>query len=379
MERRSHLNTVVNTPELRDAYNACLPKITAFYTDLGQNERLYRKFSRCDRRPAFAALSPAAQRMIDNEMRDFRLGGAELDPASGRASRRSRRSSPNCARRVRRERARHRRTRGRITSTTFAELAGVPADVVAQARAAAAAEGRAGYKLTLRMPCYLPVMQYADDRELRADECTAPSRPSRATFGGNPDLDNAALIDRILVLRHEEAHAARLSQLRRGVAGAQDGADRPREVLDFLRDLARRARPFAERDFAELAAFARDELGLADLDAWDLAYASEKLKARRYAYSEQEVQAILPRGQGARGLFRLVETMFGVTIREASARCGIRRVRFFEMRDARRRAASGQFYFDLYAREGKRAARGWTMRSTAGALDDGACSIRSRT
>jgi len=344
-----NLNAVMNTPALRDAYHANLPKITAFYTDLGQNDALYRKFLALAAAPEFATLSEAARRMIDNEIRDFRLGGAELGAA---------------------KRARFKVVKEELadlgaefdehvldTESAWAhfvddaaELAGVPADVVAQARAAAAAVRKPGYKLTLRAPCYLPVVQYAENRALR-ETMHRGFATIASEVADNPEWDNGPLIDRIVELRREAALLLGYRNFAE-VSLVPKMAQTPAEVLAFLRDLARRARPFAERDYAELTAFARDELGLHDFAAWDLSYATEKLKARRYAFSEQEIKRYLPEDKVVAGLFRLVETIYGITIREAQAAVWHPSVRFFEVRD-RADALAGEFFFDLYAREGK--------------------------
>jgi len=344
-----HLNAVVDTPALRDAYHANLPKITAFFADLGQDAALYRKYRALRDGPQFASLGPAEQRLIDNELRDFRLGGAELD-AAGKA--RFKAVQETLAK-VGAEFDEHLLD----TDTAWAHylddvdaLAGVPADVIAQARADAAAHGRAGYKLTLRIPCYMPVMQYADNRALRTLMHRAYA--TRASeLADNPAWDNGPLVDRILQLRREAASLLGYRNYAE-VSLVTKMAASPDEVLAFLRDLALRGKPFAERDYAELAAFARDELGLADFAAWDVAYASEKLRTRRYSYSAQEVKAYLPEDKVIAGLFRLVETIYGVVIRAAEAPVWHPAVRFFEVRD-RAGALVGQFYFDLYAREGK--------------------------
>jgi oligopeptidase A len=200
------------------------------------------------------------------------------------------------------------------------------------------------------MPCYLPVMQYADDRALRRRMHEAYS--SRASdLGGNPAWDNGPLILRILALRHE---AAKLLGYRNyaEVSLVPKMAQHPDEVIAFLRDLARRARPFAQRDYAELAAFAQSELGLVALEPWDVAYASERLKAARYAYDEQDVRQYFPEDRVLAGLFRVVETIYGLSIAESKAEVWHPDVRFFTIRD-RGGALVGEFYFDLYARENK--------------------------
>jgi oligopeptidase A len=344
-----HLNAVVSTPALRDAYNGNLPKVTAFHTDLGQDERLYAKYRAIAAAPGFAKLSPAQRKVVENELRDFRLGGAELPPP---------------------QKARFKEVEEELASLSAKfddnvldatnawahyvdnrkALAGVPEDVVAQAHAEAQAEGRAGYKLTLRAPSYLPVMQYADDRGLRALMHRAYATLA-SDLGDDPAFDNTRIIDRILALRQEEASLLGYANFAE-VSLVPKMANAPAEVLAFIRDLGRRARPFAERDYAELIAFARDELGIRDPQAWDLPYASEKLRQKRYAFSEQEVKQYFREDRVLAGLFNLVETIYDVAIREAPALTWHPDVRFFDIRD-RDGALIGQFYLDLYAREGK--------------------------
>jgi oligopeptidase A len=346
----SHLNAVVNSPELREAYNASQPKLVAFYTDMAQDLRLFAKYRALRDAPAFAALEPAQRTLIDNELRDFKLGGAELPDT---------------------DKARLKSLNAELAdlSTKFEEntldsidawahyvddaqaLAGVPADVLAAAKAAAQADGKEGWKLTLQMPCYLPVMQYAQDRSLRRRLHEAYATHA-SELGANPKWDNGPVIERILVLRREEAALLGYRNFAE-VSLVPKMARTPAEVTAFLRDLASRARPFAQRDYADLLAFAREQLGLPDLSPWDLAFASERLKADRYSFSEQEVRQYFPEDQVLAGLFRVTETLYGVRIREASAPTWHPSVRFFDIVDGNG-ALVGQFYFDLYARENKR-------------------------
>ena len=345
----AYLNAVVNTPELRDAYNTNQPKLVAFHTDIAQDLRLYAKYRALRDAAAFAALEPAKRRLIDNELRDFKLGGAELS-----AEHKARLKALNA------ELA--------DLSTRFEEnvldainawahyvddetiLAGIPADVLAAARAAAQADGKPGWKLTLRMPCYLPVMQYAESRDLRRRMHEAYATHA-SELGANPQWDNGPIIERILVLRREEAVLLGYRSFAE-VSLVPKMAQTPAEVTAFLRDLAARARPFAQRDYADLVAFARTDLGLADLGPWDLAFASERLKADRYAFSEQEVRQYFPEDAVLAGLFRVTETIYGVRVREASAPAWHPSVRFFAITDDSG-VLVGQFYFDLYARENK--------------------------
>ena len=344
-----HLNAVVSTPELREAYNGNLPKVTAFYAELGQDTRLYDRYRALAASPEYEALDAARKKAIENELRDFRLGGAEL-PDDRKA-----------------------RFKGVIEelaslSAKFDDnvldatndyalyigsrvaLDGVPDDVLAEAAGAAAADGRQGWKLTLRMPCYLPVLQYANNRELRATMHRAfVTRASE--LGAKPDWDNTPLIAYILALRKEAAlllgypHFAAMSLVPKMAQSAD-------EVLAFLRDLGARSKPYAQRDYDELKAFAREELGLAELAPWDNAWATEKLRAKRYAYSEQEVRQYFPEDRVLSGLFRVVESIYGIRIRESRAPTWHESVRFFDVVDADG-ALRGQFYLDLYARANK--------------------------
>jgi oligopeptidase A len=344
-----HLNAVVNTPALRDAFHANLPKVSAFYADLGQDKRLFGKYRALKASPAFAEFGAAKQRMIDNELRDFRLGGAELaDDRKARFKAIQEELADLAA-----------QFDEHVLDTTNAwshyvenesELAGIPEDVRVEARSAAEAEGHSGWRLTLRMPCYLPVMQYADNRELRHTLHRAYA--TRASeLGMKPEWDNGPLIDRILRLRKEAAHLLGYRNFAE-VSLVPKMAQSPEEVLRFLRDLGQRAKPYAMRDYVELTAFAQEVLGMAECAPWDLAYAAEKLKASRYTFSEQEVRQYFPEDKVLAGLFRVVETLYGVTIQEAEAPVWHRSVRFFDVR-GRDGALIGQFYFDLYARAGK--------------------------
>ena len=344
-----HLNAVVNTPEIRDAYNAALPLVTAFHADIAQDRRSFERFRALATGPAFAALDATRRRVVDNALRDFRLGGAEL--ADGDKVR---------LKAVQEELA--------LLSARFddnvldsenafehyvgdaTKLAGIPADVIAAARADAAAEGREGYKLTVRYPCYMPVMQYAEDRSLRAVMHRAAATLA-SDLGVASEWDNTAIIERILELRKEEATLLGYANFAE-LSLVPKMAETPEQVLAFLRDLAARARPFAERDYAELVSFAQDGLGIDDIAAWDLAYVGEKLKTRRYSYSEQELKQYFPEDRVLAGLFRVVETIYGIAVRPATAETWHPSVRFYEIFDATG-ALVGQFYLDLYAREGK--------------------------
>ncbi|MEO8506423.1 MAG: M3 family metallopeptidase [Betaproteobacteria bacterium] len=344
-----HLNAVVNTPELREAHNENLPKVIDFHTSLAQDLRLFDKYRALRAQPGFAALDAAQRKLIDNELRDFKLGGAELADADKIRFKAIQEELADLSTKFE-EHVLDATNAWAYYCDAEAELAGVPADVLAEARAAAEAEGKTGWKLTLRMPCYLPVLQYAENRDLRRRMHEGYS--TRASdLGANPQWNNTLVIGRILALRREAAQLLGYPN-HAHVSLVPKMAEHPDEVIAFLRDLASRAKPFAELDFAELTVFARTELGLAELAPWDLAFAAERLKAQRYAFNEQEVRQYFPEDAVLAGLFRVVETIYGVHIAPAQASVWHPTVRFFAIRDGQG-ALVGEFYFDLYAREGK--------------------------
>jgi oligopeptidase A len=350
-----HLNAVADTPALRAAYTAALPKVVEFYTRQGGDERLYAKYKALAQSPSAANLNPARRRALSNWLRDFVLAGAEL---RGEAKKRFAAIQQRLAE-LAQAFSEHvlDATDGYAYYASERELEGVPADVVRAAHAAAEGQGREGHKLTLHFPSYFPVMQNARDRALR--ERLYRAYVTRASDLGDANTDNSPVMREILALRQEEA---RLLGYRNYAEASlvPKMAESPQQVIDFLRDLARRARPHAERDLAELREFARTELGLPDLQAWDIPYASERLKEARYAFSDQEVKQYFPLPRVLAGLFRIIETLFEVAIREDEAPTWHPSVRFFRIEraaapggDAERQWV-GRFYLDPHARSGKR-------------------------
>ncbi|MCM2252368.1 MAG: M3 family metallopeptidase [Ramlibacter sp.] len=347
----SHLNNVADTPELRAAYNQALPKVTDFWTRLGSDERLYAKYKAI----APESLDAEQRQAHKNAIRNFVLGGAEL---AGAARERFAAIQERQA-----ELAQKFSEHALDATDAFAyyagegELAGVPQDVVEAARAAAQADGKEGCKLTLKMPSYLPVMQFAHSSALR--ERMYRAYVTRASDQGDPKFDNTPLIGEILALRQEEARLLGYRNFGE-VSLVPKMASSPRQVIDFLRDLARRARPYAEQDVADMRAFAAAKLGIADPQAWDWSYVAEKLKEERYAFSEQEVKEYFTAPKVLAGLFKIVETLFEVTIRRDVAPVWHPSVEFYrierERRDGERLSTElvGQFYLDPAARTGKR-------------------------
>ncbi len=344
-----HLNAVVNTQALRDAYNAALPRVTQFFSEQGQDERLYARFKALKASGSYAAMTAARRRLIDNELRDFRLGGAELPPAEKRRFMEVQEELAKLSSRFQ-DNVLDATNAFAHYVTDASQLSGVPADVLATARQAAAKECREGWKLTLHMPCYMPVLQYADHHGLR--EALYKAFVTRASSFGKLEWDNTGTIARLLELRAEAAKLLGYANYAE-VSLATKMAAKPKQALAFLEDLASRARPFAERDMRELREFARAELDMAEVGAPDVLYVSEKLRQKRYAFSDQEVRQYYPEDAVLSGLFRVVETLYGVKIGPAKGELWHADARFFEVRD-RAGALVGRFYLDLYAREGKR-------------------------
>ncbi|MBC7648940.1 MAG: M3 family metallopeptidase, partial [Vitreoscilla sp.] len=342
----SHLNSVADTPELRAAYNAALPVITEFYTRLGADERLYAKYKAID----VSALNTEQKQAHKNAMRNFVLSGAELVGSAKerfakiqeRQAELSQKFSENALD----------ATDAFAYYATESELAGVPSDVTETAREQAKAEGKDGYKLTLKMPSYLPVMQFATSSALREVLYRAYStRASDQAPAEFSKFDNSAVIQEILALRLEESKLLGYNNFGE-VSVVAKMAKSPAEVVTFLRDLAQRARPFAEKDVADLRAFAAKHLSLKDPQPWDFPYIAEKLKEARYSFSEQEVKQYFTAPKVLAGLFKIIETLFEVAIREDTAPVWKPGVQFFRMERAGQLV--GQFYLDQPARTGKR-------------------------
>jgi oligopeptidase A len=343
-----HLNAVVNTPELRAAYNQCLPLVTEFSTWVGLHTGLYTQYKRLQASEGFAQLPAVRQRIVDLALRDFRLSGVELvgeardqyAEISDKQAQASQKFSENVLDSV---------DRWSLHVTDEARLAGLPADVVQAARSAAEEDQLPGWKLVLKMPCYLPVMQYAQDRTLRQELYRAYG--TVASEHGDAALDNSPLIEQLLTLRSQEAALlgyGSFADLRLETRMA-DNAD---QVLDFLRELAQKAKPYAKRDLAELRSFALEKLGMQELEPWDMAFVSERLREERYAYSEEEIKQYFTEPQVLKGLFQVVEKLFNVNLRASNAPTWHSDAQAFDV-IAADGAPLGTLYIDLYARQGK--------------------------
>ena len=345
----AHMNAVMNSPQLREAYNENLPRITQYFGELAQDETLYRKYKMLRASDAYLYLTAAQKKVIDNELRDFRLGGAELAPAEKTRFKQI----------IEKLAGMSSKFNDNLLDATNAfelivadkeRLAGIPGDVMEAAADAAKQAGKQGWKFTLHMPSYLPVLQYADDRKLREQMYRA--YVTRAAEFDEAKWDNTAIIVDILRLRREQSQLLGLANYAE-LSLQPKMADSAQQVLDFLEELAKRARPFAKRDLAELSEFAATQFGLDVLQPWDVAYASEKLRVARYAFSDQEVKQYFPEQRVLEGMFRVVEMLYGLRVVPDEAPRWHEDVRFFSIRNSEG-ALVGQFYLDLYARPSKR-------------------------
>lgn len=345
----AHLNSVADTPELRAVYNELMPEVTVFFTEISQDIELYGRFKAIKASAAFDRLTEAQQAKLNHDLRDFVLSGAELPPEE----------QAQLA-------ALH--TEGAQLSAQFSQnvldatdafalyfdtaepLAGIPDDALAVFAAAAQAEGKTGYKVGLQMPHYLAVMQYADNRGLREQIYRVyVTRASELSDDGK--FDNTANIDRTLEIALQTAKLLGFKNYAE-LSLATKMADTPEQVLAFLHDLSSRAKPFAERDLAEVTAFARDNLGINDPQPWDLTYAGEKLREAKYSFSETEVKKYFPTSKVLHGLFAQINRLYGVNFIEKRVPVWHPDVRYFELENGG--AIIGGVYMDLYAREGKR-------------------------
>jgi oligopeptidase A len=348
----SHMNSVVNSEALRAAYNACLPKLSDYATEMGQNEGLYRAFKQIADGDEYHRLDTAQRKIIDNALRDFRLSGIELDAE---------------------QRARYKAIMQELSSLTskFEEnlldatngwsrevtdealLAGMPDSAKALARQTAEQRGVDGWLITLEFPSYYPVLTYADNRELRREVYTAYVTRASDEGPNAGQWDNTPVMERILALRHEAAQLLGYANYaERSLATKM--ARSTDQVLGFLNDLAARALPMAKQDLEEVRAFARDNHSVTELESWDVAYYSEKLRQHKYAISQEELKPYFPEHRVLEGMFAVVERLYGLNIgREEGADVWHPDVRFYTIRDGKG-TVRGQFFLDLYARPKKR-------------------------
>ncbi len=347
-----HMNSVVNTDALRAAYNACLPKLSEFSTEVGQNERLYQAYQQIRDSAEYATLTQAQRKTIDDALRDFRLAGVSLPPEQKQRFKEiSSRLSELMS-----------RFQENVMDATDgwskliadeAELAGIPETAKANFRQMAERKGQSGWLVNLEFPSYYPVLTYADNRALRQELYEAYTTRASEIGPNAGKWDNLPLMEEILKLRHEKAQLLGFANYAE-LSLATKMAGSTREVMDFLNDLAARAKPKAEQELEELKAFARDEYGVTELAAWDIGYYSEKLRQKRYQVSQEDLRPYFPADQVIAGLFEVVQRLYGLHITEVK---GVDvwhpDARFYSITDERGELR-GQFYLDLYAREKKR-------------------------
>ncbi len=347
-----HMNSVINSDALRAAYNACLPKLSDYATEMGQNERLYRAY----RALAESAepLDPAQRKVLDNALRDFHLSGVDL-PAAAKS--RFREISQELSQLTSKfeENLLDATNAWSKRLSDPAALAGLPESALALARQTAEQRGERGWMLTLEFPSYYPVITYADDRALRRELYEAYNTRASDQGPHAGRFDNSEVMARILALRHEKAQLLGYASYAE-LSLVPKMARSPDQVIGFLEDLARRSKPQAERELAELRAFAAQEYGAVELAPWDLPYYSEKLRQKRYAITQEEVKPYFPETRVIPGMFAVIGRLFGVIIHEVPEGVDTWHpdVRFYEIRDAATGEVRGQFYFDLYARPQKR-------------------------
>jgi len=348
----SHINSVVNNNDIREAYNACLPKLSQYSTEMGQNKALYNAYSEISNSPSFSRLNQGQQKTIQNALRDFELSGINLNPEqqcryreiSQELSKLSSKFEENVLD------ATH-AWKKHIQDETL--LAGIPETTRTLAKTTAETDNLSGWMLTLDFPCYLAIMTYADNPALRQEIYTAfATRASDV----NPDTiqwDNTKIMDDLLALRHEKARLLGFNNYAE-LSLATKMADTPQQVIDFLENLAHKSKEQAQTDFDELQQFAKQEYQSDNLNAWDINYFSEKMRQQQLELSQEEIRNYFPATRVIPGLFTVVNKLYGLTINEIS---NFDRwhsdVRFFEIYD-QDNVLRGKFYLDLYARPNKR-------------------------
>jgi oligopeptidase A len=377
-----HMNAVVNSLALREAYNDNLAKLTDYGSDISQDERLYTKFKAIQSSTAFAKLTPTQQTIINHEVRDFKLGGAEL-PAEQKARFKTVNEELSKLGAKFEENIMDNTNDFKYIVENVADLAGLPADAIAAAYQSWIESEKNNlfrhlkklfsffikkWQLTIQAPSLTPVLQYADNRTLR--ESLYRAYATRASEFGKKEWDNTKLISDILKLKQEEAQLLNFKNYAE-LSLVTKMADTPAQVIEFLDTLAKRAKPYAERDMQELTAYA-NKLGIEDMQAWDVGYVSEKLREEKYAFSDQEVKQYFPESKVLAGLFKVTETIFGVQVQKAEAPLWHADAAFYQINDTAGKPIA-YFYLDLYARNNKRGGA-WmdeaiTRRKKAGGIE----------
>jgi len=348
----NHMNAVVNTKDLRAAYNACLPKLSDYATEVGQNERLFQAYKFIADSPEYAGLNTAQKKVIDNALRDFRLSGIELNETDKARYKEIMQELSSLTSRFEENLLDATRAWNKHITIEL-ELSGLPASVKALAKQRAEGEEKSGWLFTLEFPSYLAIMTHADDRNLRYEmyEAYVTRASDSGPYAGK--WDNTPLMEKILRLRHEEARLLGFKNFAERSLATKMAASTA-QVMDFLTDLANRSLPIAQADLDGLRAFAREQHGMDGLEAWDIAYYTEKLRQYKFAISQEELKPYFPEDRVLSGMFAVVEKLYGVYIREITGvETWHKDVRFYQILDRDDRFR-GMFYLDLYARPNKR-------------------------
>ncbi len=347
-----HLNAVVNTPELRSAYNNCLPKLSEYSTKIGQNQALYNAYVAIESSEMFKQLSKEQQKVITNALRDFKLQGVAL-------SQEKREAFANLSQTLATLESQFQDHVMDATDHWYLDiqdsqlLAGLPEQAIKLAKQVAEKAAVTGWRLTLDFPCYQSIITYADNRQLRRQIHEAYFTRASEIGPDGGKFDNTQLMEKIVATRHEMAQLLGFENYAQRSL-AKKMAKSTEQVLGFLTDLGNRAKPYAQREFAELSAFAKGEYNVEKLEPWDVAYYSEKLRQKRFAISQETLRPYFPVPKVIAGMFEVVKRLYGLTIKEKK---GVQTwhsdVHFYEILD-KDNHLRGQFYLDLFARNQKR-------------------------
>tara|TARA_R110002124_G_scaffold177332_1_gene345293 strand:- start:39303 stop:41345 length:2043 start_codon:yes stop_codon:yes gene_type:complete len=348
----SHMNSVVNSDELRDAYESCLPLLSEYGTFVGQHAGLFAAYQQLSASDEFSQLNTAQQKVITNALRDFKLSGIALNSQDqkryGEISARLSELSSTFGNNI--LDATH---AFNVNITDEKELSGLPASAKEAAKALAEAQEKSGWLFTLDIPSYLPVMTYCDNQALREKMYRAYVTRASEIGPNAGEYDNSPIMSELLALRHELANLLGFDSFAEKSL-ATKMANNSNEVIGFLEDLAVKSKAQGEQDLVEVTAFAKQNFAQSDLQAWDLPYYSEKLKQERYAISDEELRPYFPESKVVAGLFEVVHRLFGLTISERKdVDTWHKDVKFFDVLD-KNQQLRGSFYFDLYARAHKR-------------------------
>ncbi len=347
----SHMNSVVNTDELRDSYNACLPKLSEYSTEMGQNKALFNAYQQIRDSDNYSSLDTAQQKIITNALRDFRLSGIDLSQEKQDRYKQISLELSSLSSKFE-ENVLDATNAWTKLITDKGVLAGLPETALTLANETAQQQGKEGWMITLQFPSYLAVMTYAENRELRKELYTAFS--TRASDQGSEGKwDNSETMEKLLALKHEKAQLLGFNNFSE-LSLATKMADKPADVIEFLENLADKSLGNARKDYQELKSFAKEQYQLGDIQAWDLGFYSEKMRQYYYQLSQEEVKKYFPVTHVVPGLFSVVEKLYGLKITEINNFDSWHSdARFFQVCDETGQVR-GQFYLDLYARSKKR-------------------------